>query len=83
MNTKFIGMKEFRQNMTKYSEQARKKKIRYIVLKKNTPMLEIIPINEKDYAYLRLKKELDEAEKQIKNGEYFTHEEIKQSLGLK
>ena len=83
MTTKFIGMKEFRQNMTKYSEQSRKKKIRFIVLRKNKPIMEVTPINEEDYAYLRLKKELDEAEAQIRNGDYYTHEEVLQKLGLK
>lgn len=68
--------------MTKYSEQSRKKKIRYIVLRKNRPVLEVSPINEKDYAYLRLKKEFDEAEKQIKNGDYLAHQEMRQELGL-
>lgn len=83
MITRFVGMKEFRQNMTRYSEQSRKKKIRFIVLRKNRPILEVSPISEKDYAYLRLKKEFDEAENQIRSGDYLTHEEIRKELGLK
>lgn len=83
MITKFIGMKEFRQNMTQYSEQSRKQKIRFIVLRQNKPIMEVSPINEEDYAYLRIKKELDAAEAQIRNGDYYTHEEVLHHLGLK
>jgi PHD/YefM family antitoxin component YafN of YafNO toxin-antitoxin module len=83
MTTKFIGMKDFRQNMTKYSELARKKKIRYIVLKKNTPILEVSAISEKDYSYIRLKKTLEEAETQVERGEFYTADEIKEMFGLK
>lgn len=83
MVTKFIGMKEFRQNMTKYSKEAKKNNVKYIVLKKNIPVFEITPITEKDYAYIKLEKELKEAEEQIKRGECYTLEEVKQMFGLK
>lgn len=83
MTTKFIGMKEFRQNMSKYSEKAQKNNITYIVLKKNTPVFEVTPVTQEDYAYIRLEKELKEAEDQIKRGECYTLEEVKQMFGLK
>lgn len=54
MTTQFVGMKDFRQNMSKYTEQANKKNIRYIVLKKNTPVLEINPIDEQNYTYAKV-----------------------------
>ena len=83
MDTQFIGMREFRQNMTKYSELARKKNLRFIVLKKNSPMLEIRPIIPGEYNYINLKQELALAEQQIKNGESYTAEQVRQMLGLK
>ena len=46
MVTKFIGMREFRDNMAKYTKKT-KKGVRYIVLKKNVPVLDIRPIDEK------------------------------------
>ena len=83
MTTKFIGMKEFRQNMSKFSENAKKQNIKYIILKKNTPVFEVTPISEEDYAYIRMEKELQEGIEQIKRGECYTLNEVKQMLGLK
>ncbi|MBD3330334.1 hypothetical protein GF354_02265 [Candidatus Peregrinibacteria bacterium] len=82
MTTKFVGMKDFRQNMSKYTQQANKKQVRYIILKKNKPVLEINPIDEKDFAYIKLSKELQESEKQIKEGRFYTQEEVMQEFGL-
>ncbi len=82
MTTKFVGMKDFRQNMSQYTVQANDKKIKFIVLKKNIPVLEIIPIDEKEYAYIKLSKELEESEKQIKDGKFYTQEEVMTEFGL-
>ena len=48
MITRFVGIKQFRQNMAKISDQARKKKERLIVLRKNKPIFELRPIQAKD-----------------------------------
>lgn len=82
MTTKFIGMKDFRQNMSQYTAQANKQQIKFIVLKKNVPVLEINPINEKEYAFIRLSKELEESEKQIKYGKSYSQEEVMKEFGL-
>lgn len=82
MTTKFVGMKDFRQNMSQYTKQANSKKIKFIVLKKNIPVLEITPIDEKEYVYTKLSKELDESEKQIKEGKFYTQEEVMKEFGL-
>ncbi len=82
MTIKFVGMKDFRQNMSQYTAQANSKKIKFIVLKKNVPVLEINPIDEKDYAYSKLSKELEESEKQIKEGKNYTQEEVMMEFGL-
>jgi len=82
MTTKFVGMKDFRQNMSKYTKESNQKGIKLIVLKKNVPVLEINPINEKEYAYIKLSKELEESEKQIKDGKFYTQEEAMKEFGL-
>jgi hypothetical protein len=82
MTTKFIGMKDFRQNMSQYTAQANKQQIKFIVLKKNVPVLEISPIDEKEYAFIRLSKELEESEKQIKEGKSYSQEEVMKEFGL-
>ncbi len=78
MTTKFVGLKDFRQNLTKYVD----KNVRLIVLKKNVPILEVNPIDEKEYAYMKLRKELDEAEQQIREGKFHSQEEVMKEFGL-
>jgi len=82
MVSKFIGVKEFRQNISKYSTEALHKNIRFIILKKNVPILEVNPIDEKKYAYVRLSEELSTSEAQIKNGHFFTQEEVMREFNL-
>lgn len=82
MNTKFVGMKDFRQKMSKYAADAKTNKIKYIILKKNVPILEISPIDEKDYTYTKLSEELKKSEEQIKKGKYQTQEEVMKEFGL-
>ncbi|MDA1060653.1 MAG: hypothetical protein O3B47_02575 [bacterium] len=75
-------MKDFRQNMAKYTKESNQKQIKFIVLRKNVPVLEINPIDEKEYAYIKLSKELEESEKQIKEGKFYTQEEVMEEFGL-
>lgn len=82
MTTKFVGMKDFRQNMSQYTKEAKIKNIRIIVLNKNVPVLEVNPINEKEYAYLKLSKELEQSEEQIKKGKSYSQEEVMKEFGL-
>ena len=82
MTTKFIGMKDFRQNISGYTNEARIKNIRIIVMKKNVPVFEVNPIDEKEYAYLKLSEELSESEGQIKTGKSYTQEEVMAEFDL-
>ncbi len=46
MNTKFVGVKDFRQNMADYAKKAQKGVNRYIVVSRNVPLFEIKPFDE-------------------------------------
>ena len=46
MTTKFIGIKDFRQNMAEYARLARAKTARYVVMSRNVPMFEVTPFDE-------------------------------------
>ncbi len=81
MLTKFIGMKEFRQNMASYTKNT-KKGVRYVILKKNVPVLDVRPIDEKQFAMEKLSAELEEAEQNIRDGKVYSHEEVLKHLGL-
>lgn len=80
--TKFIGMKEFRQNLAQYTEEAQKKKSSFVVLKKNVPVLLVQALDPKEFEFAVLKKQLQEAKDEIDKGNYYTHDEVKQMFGL-
>ena len=83
MTTQVIGIKNFRENITKLWKEARKKKIRYIVMHHSRPILEVKPITEKELKIAKLKEEVAEARERFKKGEYYTLEEVMEGLGLK
>ena len=82
MTTKLIGLKKFRQNMAKYSDEARRKKHRLIILKKNEPIFELKPLSKKDAAMERLLADIKEAQEDVKNGDVYSQEEMEKLFGL-
>ncbi|MFH1218424.1 MAG: hypothetical protein V1679_01120 [Candidatus Peregrinibacteria bacterium] len=82
MTTTLVGIKEFRQNLSSYAKAVKKGGIRLIVLRKNVPVLEVNPVDEKEFARKRLEAELKEAEEQVKRGEVYSEEEIMKEFGL-
>lgn len=82
MTTKLIGIKEFRQNLAAYTKTAKKRGVRFIILRKNIPVLEVKPIDEKEFALERLTEDIKEAREQVKKGEVYSQEEIMEEFGL-
>lgn len=75
MNTKFIGIKDFRQNIAEYIKQAQKNDVRYVVMKHNKPLCEVRPFAEGQYLDSAVQSVLD-AEKEIAAGNVHSEEEI-------
>lgn len=82
MTTQFLGLKEFRQNLSTYTKKAKIKNIRFIILKKNVPVLEVKPLDEKQFTLEKLAMEIAEARKQVKQGKVYTQEQIMKEFGL-
>ncbi len=82
MTTQLIGIKDFRQNLATYTKAAQKKNIRYVVLKKNVPVLEVKSISPKNASLEKLAMEVAEARGQVKRGETYTSEEVRKMLDL-
>lgn len=82
MTVKTIGIKEFRKNITSIWKEARKKKIKYIVLYHAEPVMEVSPINKKEMMLEKLAAEIAEAREQVKRGEVYTEEEVMKKFGL-
>lgn len=78
MTTAFIGMKEFRQNMAKISDEACKSMRRLIILKKDQPMFELRPLSKKEAFEEDLVMRLERA----KTGKTYTTAEVRKRLGL-
>ena len=82
MTTKAIGIKKFRENITSLWKEAKKKKIRYIVMYHTAPIFEVKPINEDELIIEKYAKDIQEAREQVKRGEVYTEEEIMKEFGL-
>ncbi len=83
MITKFIGLKQFRQNLADCTKQVQSKKVRYIVLKKNAPMFEVKAVDEKKIFRDKFVADLKVAEDDIKAGRVYTQEQIMKEFGLR
>lgn len=83
MTTKTIGIKKFRENITSLWKEAKKKKIRYIVMNHSEPIFEVKPIDEDELIIERYLKDIEEARQQVKEGKVYSADEVRKSLGLK
>lgn len=82
MTTKFIGVREFRQNISDLYRTAQKKKLRYIVLNKNKPVFEVRPLSVKDSSLEYLLEAVQEARGDLKAGRVHSLESMEQELGI-
>lgn len=82
MNTKFIGVKDFRQNMADYAKKARNKTSRYVIMSRNIPLFELKPFDE-DETLESFFNEIMEAKADVEAGRIFSHDEIVSGLKAK
>ena len=82
MITRFIGIKELRQNMAKISTQACKKKERLIILRKNKPIFELKPLTDNEALVESFRRDIIEARKDVKEGRVYSQSEVEKKLGL-
>lgn len=75
-------MKDFRQNLASYTQSIQKGGIKYIVLKKNIPIIEIRAIDEKQIFADKFKRDLAKAEKEADQGKTYSQEEVMKEFGL-
>lgn len=82
MTTKFVGIKEFRENFTSLWKSAKKKNIRYIILYHSTPVLEVKPLSPKEKNLEEIAVAIAEAREQVKGGDVYTEEAVQRKLGI-
>ncbi len=81
MNTKFIGIKDFRSNIAEYAQQARTDGVRYIVMSRNKPLFEVKPFTEDEYLD-SVVASVVKAEAEVTAGKVISHEALVKKLGL-
>lgn len=81
MTTKFIGIKDFRQNISDYVQRAQQGDARYIVMNRNKPLFEIKPFAEDEYLDSFVSAVL-KSEAEVEAGKYHTEEEVMRALGI-
>ncbi len=82
MTTRFVGVKELRQSMSKITKLAQKKNERIIVLRKNKPIFELRPLSGEDALVESFRRDIEEAREQVKRGEVYSQEQVEKILGL-
>jgi len=81
MTTKFIGIKEFRQNIADYADQARTGDVRLVVMNRMKPLFEIKPFA--DDVYLdEFVDSITEAERDVAAGRVHSQAEVMKEFGL-
>ncbi len=82
MQTKLIGVREFRQNMATLYEEAKKNNLRYVVLNHNQPIFKVEPLNEEDVIIEKLAIDIEEAREDVRRSRVSSLEEVCERLGL-
>ena len=83
MTTRTVGIKEFRDNMTKFLREGQKKNIHFVVMRHGEPVANVMPLKKAKRQTLEgLEQELAEARAQADRGELYTSTEVRKMLGL-
>ena len=77
MTTKFIGVKEFRQNIASLAKTAKKKNQRLVIMNRSVPILDVRPVADNDFD-LSIERGLAD----MKAGRVLTVEQVKKRLGI-
>lgn len=81
MNTKFVGIKDFRGKIAEYAKKARVEKTRYIIVSHKKPLFEVTPFNQSE-TLDSLFASIIEAKKDIDDGRIHSEKEVLAILGL-
>lgn len=82
MTTKFIGVKEFRQNIAKIAKNSKKNNQRIVILNRNTPILEVRPLSNKDFTLESLALGIQQGLDDAKTGRVYSQAQVESMLGL-
>ncbi len=81
MTTRFIGIKEFRANISKFATSPQRRTQRLILMRNQKPIFEIKPLTARDANIESLLLRLKKSEEDIKAGRYYTQAEVMKMVG--
>jgi len=82
MTTRTIGIKAFRENMTKLHKKGKKEKICFIVMNHQEPVWRVEPIDEDQLILEKYGDQLERGLRDARAGKTFTSEEVRKHLQL-
>ncbi len=82
MTTRVIGIKEFRQNMTKLWKQGKTQNVRFIVMHHSKPIMDVKPIDEDVLILEQFAGDIEKAMQDVRKGRIYTPKQAKAKLGL-
>jgi hypothetical protein len=82
MTTKFIGIKEFRQNISKIAKSSKKNNQRLVILNRNTPIFEVNPLSDKDLTLESLALGIKQGLSDVKVGRVYSQTQVESMFGL-
>lgn len=82
MTTRTIGIREFRQNMTKLYKQARKQNICFIVMNHQEPVMRIEPIDEDELILEKYADQIERGIREFRRGKSIPAAKVYKRLGL-
>ena len=77
----FVGLKEFRRDVSKYAKQAKDGTTKVVVTSHNKPLFMITPLEDEIYTAAVLEA-VAEVKADVAAGRVYTHEEIRAELSL-
>lgn len=81
MNTEFIGVKDFRKNISSFAKKALKGDTRFVIMNRNKPLFELKPFAEDVYLD-SLVLSIVEIEADVAKGNSYTQDEVMKELGV-
>lgn len=81
MTSRYIGLKQLRQNMAGIAKRAFQRNEHLIVLRKNVPIFKLVPVYDEDGPYgPDFVRSIAESERDIAAGRTYTTDEVRKSL---
>ena len=82
MTTRFIGVKEFRQNLAKIAKHSKQNNQRLVILNRNIPIFEVRPLSHKDFTLESLALGIQQGLDDAKAGRVYSQAQVESMLGL-